>query len=94
MYRNRHTTAKSYPLYAHAHMQTPHTPHRERERERERGHFDISSIAFITSVELVSSTWPPKMISSIIVCICTKQRTIKNLKPSPVEILHIYCWEI
>jgi hypothetical protein len=35
-----------------------------------REHFDISSTAFITSVELVSNTWPPKIISSSIVCIC------------------------
>jgi hypothetical protein len=52
---------------------TPYPPkqacmHRERERERE--HFDISSTAFMSSVELVSSTWPPKIISSKIVCIC------------------------
>jgi len=35
-----------------------------------REHFDISSTAFRTSAELVSNTWPPKIISSNIVCIC------------------------
>ncbi|GER46418.1 prolinerich transmembrane protein 2 [Striga asiatica] len=37
------------------------------ERERERN-LEISSTAFTTSEELVSSTWPPNMISSRIVC--------------------------
>ena len=55
------------------------------------GHLDISSTAFTSSVELVSSTWPPKIISSKIVSDKNTRKTIEAY--SNGDFAHIYSWE-
>lgn len=61
------TMPKSATVYLHT---TNAENSRETEREGRGNYFDISSTAFMTSAELVSSTCPPNTISSNTACIC------------------------
>jgi hypothetical protein len=50
------------------------------EREGLGNYFDISSTAFMTSAELVSSTCPPNTISSNTACICNEGKKEEGIK--------------